>query len=78
MREYYKPPIINMEKTGKNIRQMRKHNDLTVNDLRNVLGFADVTAIYRWEEGRTLPSVDNLVILADVFGCLADDIIIRE
>ena len=33
-------------------------------------------AIYRWQRGDALPSIDNLVILADLFGVQIDDIIV--
>ena len=34
-------------------------------------------SIYRWQKGDTVPSVDNLVILADIFDVAMDDIVVR-
>lgn len=35
-------------------------------------------AIYKWQHGLSLPSVDNLVILSELFHVPMDQIIIRE
>ena len=35
-------------------------------------------SIYRWQKGDTVPSVDNLVILADIFDVAMDEIVVRR
>ena len=57
-------PIINAAATGKNIETLRKQRGLSVRDLQDVLGFATPQAIYKWQRGTCLPSVDNLGVLA--------------
>ena len=49
---------------------------MTVSDLQAVLGFNTPQAIFKWIRGDSLPSVDNLVILASVFGVKVDDILV--
>lgn len=68
-------PCIDTVKTGQNIAAMRKENGLTVKDLQNVLGFSTPQAIYHWQTGAAMPTLDNLVILAKVFHATIDEII---
>ena len=59
-------PVVNMIETGKNIKKMREKAGMTVKEVQQVFGFSTPQAIYRWEYGKTIPCVDNLVILAAV------------
>ena len=70
-------PSIDMAATGNNIARMRKRMGMTVQDLQDIFGFATPQAIYRWQRGDALPTLDNLVILASVFGTTMDAIVIR-
>lgn len=69
-------PTINMIETGKKIEEMRKLVGMTVKELQEVFGFATPQAIYKWQHGTAMPTIDNLVILVAVFGCRIDDIIV--
>ena len=69
-------PTIDMIRTGKNINRLRKQADLTVKDLQNIFGFATPQAIYKWQQGAALPSIDNLVVLAAVLQVSLDDILV--
>ena len=69
-------PVIDMTATGINITRMRINAGLTVKDLQDVFGFSTPQAIYKWQRGTALPTVDNLVVLATVFGVRIDDILI--
>lgn len=69
---------INMEKTGKNITELRKAKGLSVRELQDIYGFATPQAIYKWQRGAVLPTIDNLVILADVFQVHIEDILVTE
>lgn len=71
-------PVIDMEATGKNISQMRKGIRMTVRELQQNFGFNTPQSIYKWERGETLPSVDNLVILAEIFGVTIDEILVLD
>lgn len=73
-----KNPTIDMVKTGQKIMRLRKENGLTVKDLQNIFGFTTPQAIYKWQRGAVLPTVDNLVILANVFHVHIDEILVRE
>ena len=71
-------PTINMVEPGKKIEEMRKLVGMTVKELQEVFGFATPQAIYKWQHGTAMPTIDNLVILAAVFGCRIDDIIVVD
>ena len=71
-------PSINMSATGNNITQMRRHAGMTVQDLQNIFGFSSPQALYKWQRGEAMPTLDNLVILASVFDTTMDAIVIRN
>ncbi len=71
-------PVIDMTATGMNITRMRIRAGLTVKDLQAVFGFSTPQAIYKWQRGTALPTVDNLVVLAAVFGVRMDEILIFQ
>ena len=56
-------PTINMTATGQNINILRRRAGLSVKDLQDMFGFATPQAIYKWQQGKALPTVDNLVAL---------------
>ena len=57
-------PVIDPIATGKNILSLRQEKGLSVKDLQEYFGFEEPQAIYRWQYGKTLPSVDNLYALS--------------
>ena len=71
-------PVIDMTATGINITRLRVNAGLTVKDLQDIFGFSTPQAIYKWQRGTALPTVDNLVVLAAVFGVKIDDILIFQ
>lgn len=71
-------PTINMTATGQNITKLRKDAGLTVKDLADIFGFTTPQAVYKWQHGVAMPTLDNLVVLAAVFGVSMDEIIVVE
>lgn len=69
-------PIIDMVKTGQNINRLRKLAGVSVRQLQDVFGFSTPQAIYKWQHGTTLPTIDNLVVLAAVLGVRIEDILV--
>ena len=70
-------PAIDMAATGRNIMRLRMSAGMTVQDLQNIFGFSTPQAIYKWQRGVSMPTLDNLVVLAVVFRTPLDDIVIR-
>ena len=71
-------PAIDMMATGRNITMLRQAAGLTVRDLQTIFGFATPQAIYKWQHGTAMPTIDNLVVLAMIFGVTMDDIIVVD
>lgn len=69
-------PYIDAIETGININDLRMSAGLSVKDIQNVFGFSTPQAVYKWIRGDSIPSVDNLVVLAKVLGVTINDIII--
>ena len=69
-------PIIDMTATGMNIMRLREDAGMTVRDLQKTFGFSTPQAIYKWQRGTALPTVDNLIVLALVFGVTIENILI--
>lgn len=71
-------PIIDMETTGRNIKRFRVQKGISINEMQDVFGFNNPQSIYRWQSGLSLPTIDNLVILASLFGVTIDEIIVTK
>lgn len=69
-------PTIDMAATGKKIMELRKKAGLTVKDLQDLFGFATPQAIYKWQHGTAMPTIDNLVMLSAIFQVHIDDILV--
>ena len=57
-------PVIQIEKTGKRLRNMRKENGIRVAALCEYMGGISEQAVYKWERGACLPTIDNLLALS--------------
>lgn len=69
-------PVIDLAATGDNIRRLRMARGLTVRDLQSYFGFAEPRAIYKWQKGETLPTVDNLYALGALLEVSLEQILI--
>ena len=65
-----------MTATGRNIDRLRRDAGMTVRDLQAVFGFSTPQAIYKWQRGDAMPTLDNIVVLAAVFGVTVEDILV--
>ena len=71
-------PVINMTATGLNIARLRKNAGMTVRDLQAIFGFATHQAIYKWQRGEAMPTLDNMIVLAAVFNVTVDEILVLQ
>ena len=60
-------PKIDMYKTGQNIKRIMLEKDMTVKDIQTYLELATPQSVYHWFNGRSLPTVDNLYALSELF-----------
>ena len=69
-------PTIDMSATGENILRLRINAGLTVKQLVDIFGAITPQAVYKWQKGEALPTLDNLVVLSKVFGVPMDEIVV--
>lgn len=69
---------INLEETGKNIATLRKQAGLKVTDVQEVMRFMSPQAVYKWESGKNLPTIDNCIILARLLGVNMEDLLVID
>ena len=69
-------PTIDIKATGENIARLRNDTGIKVKKMQEILGFGTPQAIYKWQRGDTLPTIDNMVVLADIFKVRIDDIVV--
>jgi len=70
--------VIDPVATGANIVRLRKERGLTVRDLQSYFGFEEPQAIYKWQRGQSLPSVDNLYALGALLDVTMDEILVQS
>ena len=71
-------PVVDTVATGQNSDRLRSAAGLSVKDMQMIFGFAAPQAIYKWIHGTSMPTIDNLVILAAVLGVTMDEIVVVE
>lgn len=71
-------PVINVAATAAKIKECRIRAGYSVCTIQHIFNFSSPQAIYAWEKGNYLPTIDNLIVLADVYGVTVDDFIIRD
>ena len=69
-------PTIDLTATGQNIVRLRKERGLSVKQLQTFFGFDDPQAIYKWQWGKCLPSVDNLYALSVLLDVPMNEILV--
>lgn len=57
-------PALDLKRTGENIRAWREKKQVSALELHEYLGLASRNAIYQWERGLSLPTVDNLYAIS--------------
>lgn len=71
-------PVIDLVETGRCIERQRRQAGLTVRDLQAYFGFEYPQAIYKWQHGECLPTVDNLLALAKLLRVSMEDLLVYE
>ena len=71
-------PVIDLPETGRQIERQRRQAGLTVRDLQDYFGFEYPQAIYKWQHGECLPTVDNLLALSRLLRVPMEDLLVYE
>ena len=69
---------IQQKETGKQIKKLFMENGYTVKDVQSAMGFENPQAIYKWISGKSLPSLDNFVILSRLLHTSIEDILVID
>lgn len=78
MGKTYMRPVIDQIATGCKIKQIRKEQGFSVRDIQNIFGFDYPQAVYAWEQGKNVPTVDNLLVLAALFNVELKDLLVTR
>lgn len=70
--------MLDLDATGAKIKTIMKQKGVTPRQLQLILGFPYVQTIYNWFTAKNMPTLDNLVVLAQVLGVTMDDIIVTR
>ncbi len=73
-----KIPTIDMAGTGANIIRLREKKGISVRKLQEYLEFSTPQAIYKWQNGISMPSLDHLLVLSTLFEVSIDDILVKD
>ena len=68
-------PILDLQATGKQIKKLRLQKRISVADVCEYMGFENPQAVYKWQRGESLPTVDNLFALSRLFETPIDNIL---
>ena len=68
-------PCIDMAGTGANIKRICRDRGFRCKDIADTVGVTPV-AVSKWMAGKNMPTIDNFVIIADMFRVAIDDIIV--
>ena len=74
----YSFPVIQGEMTGKRLRDTRKGKGIKVATVCAYMGGISEQAVYKWERGACLPTIDNLLALSHLYHVQMEDLLVFE
>jgi transcriptional regulator with XRE-family HTH domain len=73
----YNFPVIDLQKTGKNLKAICQAHNLAPKDLQQILQLGSIKAVYNWYAGLRLPSIDNLLAISKLLQVTINDILVE-
>lgn len=70
-------PVMKRKFDPDSMKRLRRRHKMSQPDFATVSGIP-LDTVRMYEQGRTLPSVERLFIIADTFRCSLDDLCIQE
>ncbi|MBQ5632158.1 MAG: helix-turn-helix transcriptional regulator, partial [Treponema sp.] len=70
-------PVVDLKATGAQIKSLRIKYGFSVHDIQTIFGFEYPQAVYAWEQGKNVPTIDNLLVLAHLFDVAIEEIVIQ-
>lgn len=71
-------PNIDMTETGLNLKRYIDQAGMSVKDIQNILHLSCPQPIYRWINGKVLPSVDHLLMLSELFDVHREELLVKK
>ncbi len=68
-------PTIDLKETGIHLRKLMDERGFTVKDVTKYLGLGSVQSVYHWLNGISMPTIDNLYALSELFHVPIDTMI---
>lgn len=68
-------PVIDKRATGINIRRIMDECGITVKELQEYLCLGSVQSVYHWLNGISMPTIDNLYAMSELFQVTVDEIL---
>ncbi|MBP5437627.1 MAG: helix-turn-helix transcriptional regulator [Treponema sp.] len=78
MKTTFLRPVLDVDATGAKIKSLMKQRGITPRQLQVILNFPYVQTVYNWFAGKNMPTIDNLIVLAQVLGVTVDEIIVTK
>lgn len=78
MKITYQKPVLDLEATGSKIKTIMKQRGVTPRQLQLIMDFPYVQTIYNWIAGKNMPTLDNLVVLAQILDVTMDNLIVTR
>ena len=69
---------IDMKETGNNIRKKMMQNGYSVEDIMEITGVSTEQAVYKWLGGKSLPSLETLLVLSRIFNVDVSEVLVVE
>ena len=64
--------------TGRRIKELIVRKGYTVKDVQGAMGFENPQAIYKWISGKSMPSLDNIIILSKMLNTEIENILVLD
>ena len=68
-------PVIDKKKTGIRLRRIMDERALSVKDVQKYLGLGSIQSVYHWLNGISMPTIDNLYALSELFQLPVDEML---
>lgn len=67
---------ISLKMTGKNLKMLREKKGYSVANVCAQLGDITPQTVYKWERGVSIPGIDNLILLSELYGVTINDMVV--
>ena len=71
-------PVIDPVGTGINLKTLITDSGYTIAGIGRKLGIADMSTLYKWLRGDTLPGIDNMLALSILLNVTINDILVTK